>query len=1071
MLRLSALLLLVCGLILPSPAHAQATGQITGQVTDASGAVVPGATIEIVNEATGQSRTVTSSAAGLYIVPLVNPGTYQLKATQTGFTTLVRNGIEVAVSGTTRVDFSLQVGQVSEQVTASAVAPLVETSNATLGVVVDEKKVVDLPLNGRNFAQLGTLLPGVVAPPVGLGGLDGNATVGGFGDTTGSFNVNGMRNQSNNFQLDGAANNDSFNSGFVVRPPPDAVQEFKILTHSYGAEYGRNAGSVVNVVTKSGTNTWHGSAWEFNRDDSFQARNFFATFTPALKQNQFGGAIGGPIVKNRLFIFGYYEGFRNTQGTTSNLVVLSADQRAGNFGTTTIKDPLTGQPFQNNTIPSNRIDPIATKILNSYIPLPNQPGNHLVRSPNTQDNRNQFGDRVDYRINDRHTLFGRYLYGHTNAVNPLGGSNFSPKGNTAIARVQDVMGSDTFTIRPNMINVARVGVNRIDAKPTVTSGLSLSSLGLQYTPSNPAAAGLPFITVTGFFTAGDAQQPFANRVNNVVSFSDDFIWIAGKHSLKFGGEIRRDQINVVYINRPNGDYTFTPQYTGNAAADFLMGFPIQFRQATGDPKLDGSSWTYSGYGQDEFRINARVTLTYGLRYEINQPFAEAHDHLAAFHPGQQSVKFPNAPIGLVYPGDKGVPRGTYHTDADNFAPRLALVWDPIGDGRTSIRTAWGIFYDTIPGQGDFFQNGTLAPPFQPLTQVDFPLKVSGPSFANPLQGATPGAPFPPGLIFIGWGPDFTTPLVQQYNFTVQHQLGSLFGLEAGYVGSYGDHLPIFIEVNPTIPILTPQPAIGPRPFPAFSLLRPTFSVAKSWYNSFQSSVRMRPSHGLNMLASYTFSHAIDDVSGLNIGGESRPVLPVTIGDSGSFDRALAREKGSALFDVRHRFVLSFGYELPFFRNSNRTTRLLLGGWQLNGIVQAQTGFPLTVIEPNNVSLTSLTNRPNLVCDPNQGAPQTPTRYFNTSCFQRLTLPGNAGQIGNEGRNVVKGPGFNQTDLSVFKNFAFTESQQVQLRFEAFNALNQARFNQPGSTIGTPTFGVITSAADGRVLQMAAKYTF
>ena len=1071
MLRLVVLFLLVFGLILPSAARAQATGQITGQVTDASGAVVPGAAIEVVNEATGQSRTAASSVDGLYIVPLVNPGSYQLKATKTGFTTLVRNGIEVAVSGTTRVDFSLQVGQVTEQVTASAVAPLVETTNATLGVVVDEKKVVDLPLNGRNFAQLGTLLPGVVAPPGALGGLDGNATVGGFGDTTGSFNVNGMRNQSNNFQLDGAANNDSFNSGFVVRPPPDAVQEFKILTHSYGAEYGRNAGSVVNVVTKSGTNKWHGSAWEFNRDDSFQARNFFATFTPALKQNQFGGAIGGPIVKNRLFIFGYYEGFRNTQGSTSNLVVLSADQRAGNFGATTIKDPLNGQPFINNMIPANRIDPIAAKILNAYIPLPNQPGNRLVRSPNTQDKRNQFGDRVDYRVNDRHTLFGRYLYGHTNAFNPLGGSNFSPKGNTAIARVQDVMGSDTFTIRPNMINVARVGVNRIDAKPTVTSGLSLSSLGFQYAPSNMAAAGLPFITITGFFTAGDAQQPFANRVNNVTSFSDDFTWIAGRHSLKFGGEIRRDQINVVYINRPNGDYTFTPQYTGNAAADFLMGFPIQFRQATGDPKLDGSSWTYSGYAQDEFRINARVTLTYGLRYEVNQPFAEAHDHLAAFHPGQQSVKFPNAPTGLVYPGDSGVPRGTYHTDRNNFAPRLALVWDPVGDGRTSIRTAWGIFYDTIPGQGDFFQNGTLAPPFQPLTQVDFPLKVSGPSFANPLQGATPGAPFPPGLIFIGWGPDFTTPLVQQYNFTVQHQLGSLFGLEAGYVGSYGDHLPIFIEVNPTIPILTPQPAIGPRPFPAFSLLRPTFSVAKSWYNSFQSSVRMRPSHGLNMLASYTYSHAIDDVSGLNIGGEQRPILPVTIGDSGSFDRALAREKGSALFDVRHRFVLSFGYEVPLFRNSNLATRLLLGGWQLNGIVQAQTGFPLTVIEPNNVSLTSLTNRPNLVCDPNQGAPQTPTRYFNTGCFQRLTLPANAGQIGNEGRNVVRGPGFNQTDLSVFKNFAITESQQVQLRFEAFNALNHARFNAPGSTIGTPTFGVITSAADGRVLQMAAKYTF
>ncbi len=881
-----------------------------------------------------------------------------------------------------------------------------------------------------------------------------------------------MRNQSNNFQLDGASNNDSFNSGFVVRPPPDAVQEFKIMTHSYGAEYGRNAGSVVNVVTKSGTNAWHGSAWEFNRDDTFQARNFFASSTPTLKQNQYGGTIGGPILKNRLFVFGYYEGFRNTQGTTSNLVVLSADQRAGNFGATNIIDPLTGVAFPGNMIPAGRIDPIAAKILSSYIPLPNSPGNRLVRSPNTTDDRNQFGDRVDYRLNDHHTLYGRYLFGHSNQFNPLGGSNFAPKGNVAVARVQDGMGSDTWTIRPNMINVARFGVNRIDAKPNVTSGLSLGSLGFQYTGSNATAAGLPFITINGFFTTGDAQQPFANRVNNVISFSDDLSWIVGRHSVKFGGEIRRDQINVVYINRPNGDFTFTGQYAGNAAADFLLGFPIQFRQATGDPTLDGSSWTYAGYAQDEFRINSRLTVTYGLRYEVNQPFVEASDHLAAFHPGQQSTKFPNAPTGLVYPGDTGVPRGTYHTDTNNFAPRLASVWDPLGTGRTTIRTAWGLFYDTVPGQGDFFQNGTLAPPFQPLTEVDFPIKVAGPSFANPLQGVTGGgAAFPPGLIFIGWGPDFTTPVVQQYNLTVQRQVGSLFGIEAGYVGSYGNHLPIFMEVNPTIPILSPAPAIGPRLFPAFSLVRPTFSVAKSWYNAFQSTLRMRPSHGLNMLASYTWSHAIDDVSGLNIGGESRPMLPVTIGDPASFTAALSREKGSALFDVRHRFVLSFGYELPSLAKRNLATRLLVGGWQLNGIVQAQTGFPLTVIEPNNVSLTSLTNRPNLVCNPNNGGAGTPSQFFNTSCFQRLTLAANAGQVGNEGRNVVTGPGFSQTDLSLFKNFAIRESMQAQFRIEAFNALNQAVFLSPGNMIGTPTFGVITQAADGRVFQMAAKFSF
>jgi hypothetical protein len=931
--------------------------------------------------------------------------------------------------------------------------------------------VVDLPLNGRNFTQLGTLIPGVVAPPSALGGQDGNATPGGFGNVTGGFNVNGQRNQSNNFLLDGAANNDSFNTGFVLRPPPDAIQEFKILTHSYDAEYGRNAGSVVNVVTKSGTNDWHGGAWEFNRDDALQAQNYFATTKPVLEQNQFGGALGGPVVKNRAFVFGYFEGFKNRQGVTDTRTVLSPAQRAGDFaGGAAIRDPLTGLPFAGNIIPANRIDPIAKHIIDSYIPLPNSGGNRVVRSPDVNDTRQQFGTRVDYRLNDNHNLLGRYLFGHTENINPLGGSNFSPAGNTAIATLQDAMGSDTWMIRPNMINVARASVSRISAKPTVTSGLDVRDLGFNITPSNPAAAGLPFITVTGFFTTGDAQQPFATRLNNVFGVTDDLTWVTGAHSFKFGGELRRDQIKVAFINRPNGDFTFSGQYTGNAAADFLTGFPVQYRQASGDPNLDGSSWVYAAYAQDEYRV-ARVTLNYGLRYEVNQPFAEKQDHLNAFHPGQQSTIFPTAPTGLVYPGDAGVPRGTYETDRNNFAPRLAAVWDPRGDGRTSVRGAWGLFYDTLPGQGDFFQNGTLAPPFQPLTEVNYALQVPAPPFADPLRGVTGAPGFPAGLIFIGWAEQFATPVVQQYNATVQRQVGEYWGLEAGYVGSRGKHLPIFMEINPTIPILTPAPQIGPRVFPAFGLVRPTFSVAESWYDSLQASARLRPWHGVNMLASYTLGHAVDHVSGLNIGGESRPMLPVTVGDDASIQAALAREKGDALFDVRHRFVLSFGYELPRLADRGAAMRLALGGWQLNGIIQRQTGFPLTVIEPNNISLTTLTNRPNMTCDPNDGAPHTTGQWFNTNCFQRLTLAANAGQVGNEPRDPVRGPGYARTDLSLFKNFVLTGSQAVQLRIEMFNLFDQTRFAQPNGTLGSPTFGAITAADDGRIVQLGIKYTF
>src|SRR3954465_10726370 len=457
-------------ILLPADAQAQATGQIAGVITDTSGSVVPGATVEVTNQATGFTRSVVTEVDGAYTIPLLNPGVYEAKATLSGFRTTVRGGIEVVVNGTARAALKLSVGAITEQVTGAASPPLVETRNATLGVVIDQQKVVDLPLNGRNVTQLGTLIPGVVAPPTGLGGADGNATPGGFGNVTGGFNVNGMRNQSNNFLLDGSPNNDSFNTGFVLRPPADAIQEFKILTHSYAAEYGRNAGSVVNVVSRSGSNDWHGAAWEFNRNDSLQATNFFATAKPALKQNQYGGSFGGPLQRNRAFFFGYYEGFNNRQGTTDTRVGLTQAQRAGDFsGGAVIRDPQTGAPFPGNVIPPSRISPIASSVLNQYIPLPNSAGNRAVRSPDVLDTREQCGLRGDYRLNDAHTLLARYMYAHTDNVNPLGGSNFSPAGNTAVATLQDIMGSDTWIMRSNMINVLRANVNRIDARPPVTS--------------------------------------------------------------------------------------------------------------------------------------------------------------------------------------------------------------------------------------------------------------------------------------------------------------------------------------------------------------------------------------------------------------------------------------------------------------------------------------------------------------------------------------------------------------------------------------------------------------------------
>jgi hypothetical protein len=1074
---LAALCVLQMALLLPTVAFAQATGQINGIVTDGSGAVLPGVTVEATNSATGIVRTAVTGADGLYTIPLLQPGDYDVKASLQGFRTALQEKVRVTVSETARVALTLEVGSISETVSVVATATLVETSNATHGIVIDNQKVVDLPLNGRNFTQLGTLIPGVVAPPAALGGQSGDATPGGFGNATGGFNVNGMRNQSNNFLMDGAANNDTFNTGFVLRPPPDAIEEFKILTNAFGAEYGRNAGSVVNLVTKAGSNRLSGSAWEFNRDDALQARNFFAqpdAEKPKLKQNQFGVAAGFPIVKNKLFGFGYYDGFRNETGTVQNLAVLSEAQRRGDFSAlaTPIRDPLTGQPFPGNVIPAGRLDPVSQRLLNEFVPLPNSPNNRYIVSPTLQDDRDQFGLRMDYQLSEKQSILGRYTRAATERITPR---TVQPADQRATATLQDFMGSHTYLFSATAINTARFSINRIYANPQVTSGFQTSQYGINLPSTNPLAVGLPSISVAGFFggTApflsglGDPQQPFVERINHVWQITDDFTWVTGRHQLKFGFDIRREAMNIAFINRPNGDMVFDGSITGNAAADFLIGRAAQARATTQQAIQDGYGYLYAGYLQDEFRISSNVTLNLGMRYELPMPFVEREDRIGGFVTGRQSTVYPNAPAGLVYPGDDGIGRGIVPTDKNNFAPRLAATWDPFGDGRTSIRGAFGVFYDALAGQGDFFQSGVLTPPFTPLVELNAPAVIP---ISDPLRSvAGPPNPFPPALTVIGWGDQFTSPYAYHFNGGVQRQLTDRLGAEVAYVGSRGFNLPMFFEVNPGV--YTPgQTARSPlRVMPAFALVRPTFSAAQSWYDSFQASLRLLPTRGLNFLAAYTLGHAQDHVSGLNIGGESRPVLPVVQGDEASLEAALAQEKGDALFDVRHRFVLSFGYELPRLEDKSAVVRHLAGGWQVNGIYQVQTGFPLTVIDPT-LDIRYLTNRPNVTCDPN-GGPETTDQYFDTSCFARRSIADTGVAPSNQARNTVRGPGLSRTDLSFFKNIPIASTQRVQLRVEIFNIWNEERFGQPGNQIGTPNFGRITAAEDGRIVQLGIRYTF
>jgi hypothetical protein len=735
-----------------------------------------------------------------------------------------------------------------------------------------------------------------------------------------------------------------------------------------------------------------------------------------------------------------------------------------------------------------RISPVSSYLLTNYIPLPNAPGNFYTAAPPNIDNRDMGGIRVDLKFGN-HALLGRYMESDQNLFGPITPSNFAPAGNRQRMNLHDAMASDTWVINARTINVARYARQWIDGRPNQTSGLDLAMAGYGFRSTNQQAAGLPNVTVTGYFTQGDAQQPFASRKNSVDTISDDLTWTKGRHTLQFGGEVRRDGIRLLYINRPNSAFTFNSNFTGHALADFLLGYPYMFQQGSGDPAMSGTSWTYSGYAQDQFRISPKLTIVVGGRYEVNQPYTEAKGHLAALHPGQQSTVQPNAPVGLVYPGDRDTPAATYYADTNNLSPRLAAIYDPAGDGKTVFRAAYGVYFDTVPGQGDFFQNGTLAPPFQPLQEIDFyqrPGTSASPAwFSDPYRGVTTSAVgFPSGLTFIGWSlpHSYKAPRVQHYNLGIEHQLTSQAGFELGYVGTRASQLPIFIEVNPTNVVQSSSVmsayAAGTRAvFPSLGLVRPTFSAAGSWYDSLQAQLTIRNWHRATATAAYTWSRSIDDVSGLNIGNDSRPILPVTIGDQDSIDRAMERERGNSLFDTRNRFVLSFGYELPRLQGKSAAERLLIGGWQINGIFQAQSGNPFTVVN-SSTTAQSLTFRPNMTCNPNDYADRnvgTTATFFDTSCF---TLPRIGAKIdnsmsGDEPRGAVVGPGFNATDASIFKIFRITETQHADFRFEVFNVFNEAHFAQPGLTFGTSTFGHITSTVgnDSRVIQMAFKYGF
>ncbi len=1084
----------------------QITANIHGTVSDTSGAVVQSAVVTVKQIETGLIRTTTSDHTGSYLLLELPVGHYRLEVTATGFEKYVQEGISLDVNETATIAVHLRVGSETQRVEVNANAALVQNTS-TLGETVMQSEILDLPLDGRNFSQLGVLQPGVVPLTPGL------LEAGGPARQNQAYAVDGQRPESNNFLIDGADNVSAVDGGFVLKPPIDAIDEFRIMTHNANAEFGRNTGSTTNIITRGGTNSFHGALWEFLRNDAMDSSDYFTRSVQPLKQNQFGATFGGPIIKDKTFFFGYYEGFRNRQGESVPATVPSAAERQGNFAEECTagfnsagmcRNAQQQLTFFGAPVPFNKmtiftpINPVAENVL-AFFPSPNSGENGYIGTQTLVENNDQFGVRVDHYLSVADTLNFRYMYSAGPTTDPLSpvGANVPGFPVGEYDRAQNFVSQETHVFSPNMIGVTRFSFLRntflLDEH---LNHESPSDLGFQYAPTLPLAAGPPFVQIGGYASVGDPITGPRYTYQNTFDVSGSLSWVHGRHDFKFGAGYRRDQINALQGIASNGFFVFSTFPYSDGFASFLSGNPVVFLQGGGNFAREIRDRAVDAYAQDTYKLTQRLTLNYGLRYELPFPATENHNEVNLFVPGAQSKVMPTAPKGLLYPGDPGVPAGLIPTQFTGFAPRVGLAWDPRGNAKTVISSSYGIFYEPYyTGEGGPLQDPVSSPPFLKTQQISFPINT----FANPFYTPNPfSQAFPEPMTLLVVQRNLHLPYAQDWNLNVQRSLGQDWLLQVGYVGTTGVRLPRFIEGDPTIfipgmvdgqPISNENNVNQRRLYSGCTFAQPNHcvyssvgeiaSIANSSYNALEASLRKRFSHGLSFLGSYTYSHAIDDVSSFNItGSASQPVAGENDLAQNPFD--LGAERGRSMFDARHRFVLSYEWNLPFWNHPTNWYQHAFGNWQLNGIVTAMTGTPFTVFDSNDVSLQGTApeitgfsaNRPNLIGNPNNG-PRTPQEWMNLNAFQQLQ-PDPLGRFqvfGDEGRNVVAGPPYADWDFSAFKNVPVTEGKEFQFRGELFNFLNHTNFRLPVSDISSPNFGQIQQDVSPRVIQVALKFLY
>lgn len=1032
-------------------------GSIRGRVTDPSGAVVPEATVIATDEATGVERTTRTNRRGAYLLPELPSGTYSVRARSEGFQTTVRETLTIQVGQVALEDFELVVGSPDEIVMVSSEATSIEMQGAALGAVISNEFVVDLPLNGRNFLELSLLVAGTSPAAAGSAG----SARGRF-----AFQAAGMRESFNSFIYDGVYAVDPVLNSFTFTPPVDAVQEFRVETANSGAGLGRTAGAQVSVELKRGGNELHGSVYEFYRNGALDARNYFAPSDqdrPALNRHQFGGSIGGAIRENTTFFFADYEGLRETRDITQTTNVPTLAERNGDFSNSSLPAPFDAfsqMPFPNAQLPF--MNPVGQGVASLY-PLPNRnvAGQNFVASPSSSADHDKFDVRLDHRLGDSGLLAARYSFADQARVAPFSEAAFSDLpgyGNDIDERGMNGMVSETHSFGVRWVNEARFGYNQVDSRTFHSnSGNNLNSLvGLPSFATREQDQGLSYIEVTGFSSlGGEFNNPQESTVDS-YQLSDTVSGSMGNHQLQFGFEQRWVRGNAFRHVLSRGQLGFTDfAYSQNALADLLLGLPSFTGGGSGDNDQNQRTRSSNLFVADSWRVLPNVTLSMGLRYEYNQPAYDAFDNAAIFDSVSQQI---------VQLGTNGLARGGYEADKNNFAPRIGLAWSPGGSGRTVVRTGYGIHHNTnslATGLGIYFN-----PPF-------FNFQLFLPSQTNVIQIHDPwptggAAPVPPSATT--FDPNLKTSYAQQWNFSLQRELTPGVIASATYNGSRGVNLLGARDINQPAPGLA-RPNL--RPLPYLADVNQIESASDSTYHAMQLQLRTNLSSGLTGLFGYTWSRSIDNTSNF-FASAGDPNFPQDSRNPGA-------ERARSSFDTPHRFVGSFAYELPFGagqRWGDGMTGLgsaLISGWKLNSIITLQAGQPYSVMLPGELdnsntgrSIFGFGNgdRPNVVGDPNLAKPD-PSQWINPAAFAFPEF----GTFGDAGRNIVQGPGYYNLDFSAVKETLLAETVTLQLRAEFFNALNTPNFHSPNIFFGTPGFGQVSKAENGRELQFGIKLLF